>query len=746
MSEEPERVKMEKKKVLPTYVDFIEKLNTRGRYMPVLSSLPFEEAANLYDIEIKQVPYAKRYSGNIIETIEGLPFVCLNFTWHFFNTPVVSQGYFVPAVEARTYLWKHYRLNLAALSSYLRFNYYTYFEEKETDTLLKMTCGYELFGNNLRNSDVKNHIPGHVPQYDSKTMISPNAKKELYYALDDIITMKEVFDGKLLVVPPPCSISLSEPHVVEEKGFVSYYDKSSLEPLVTNISLSGFKGELESKLKKLFRQRQQIFMINKQILDLFANRLYLTAEPGEEIKEWLKFTAQLQWNKFYWYPPPLMDSEYDRRDYRHVCTDVEKFNTSMEQLQRKHQESSKEFRSLYIEFLKIAELKKEEIIAKVRALEKVSYHNVKIQNNLRERDAYTKMASTMRTINPHMSVLPAGITSLIQPPKRGMMAEANVRIQRVVYGQQNPVELQLYLGEEEKELPDLMRTVEAIFGYLGINWLPLLGYVGLCRIYEKENGYNINSDIETACSTFWKTIRPSAVDRINKKGLEEWWGKGHDQRSEKPSAADLYLFVMKFFASLNLPINTNKKGETLYGLTQISSVTQNRHGQPTVKWRFNPNLEKFITGTNPMYMVVNHEAMFSYERKELHVAPALQLYLEDQVRRNVYKGLYTTNKGTLLTPDNDGYLLGTLAERIGLPNNVTPSRNLERIISALDTVKKADVIRDFKVGRACQNPYETKVKVTMADTYQDIYYLARNKQKEEELNRELENPFAPVKK
>jgi hypothetical protein len=146
-------------------------------------------------------------------------------------------------------------------------------------------------------------------------------------------------------------------------------------------------------------------------------------------------------------------------------------------------------------------------------------------------------------------------------------------------------------------------------------------------------------------------------------------------------------------------------------------------------------------------MVVNSQAMFSYEKKELLLAPALQLYLEYRTRAAYFKGNLLGTEGELVTPNGDGVTFARLAERLGLPATGRPSETVARIKAALDTVAKRGVVAGLRrTGASRRNPLEEQVAIRMSPDYLALYDHARLRRAEQECRRRLEAPFAAERK
>jgi hypothetical protein len=187
----------------------------------------------------------------------------------------------------------------------------------------------------------------------------------------------------------------------------------------------------------------------------------------------------------------------------------------------------------------------------------------------------------------------------------------------------------------------------------------------------------------------------------------------------------------------------------IHGIIQISAAgkaIRNGTSVDRVMWRFNPEVARLITGApgeQPYYMVVNSRAMFSYEGKELHLAPALQLYLEFRTREAYFKGNLLETGGELVTPAGDGVTFATLAERLGLPGGRRPADTVARLQAALDTAARRGVVVEWKrTGPPRRNPLEAKVTIRMSPDYLELYDQTRLRRKERELMRGLEAPFA----
>lgn len=143
-------------------------------------------------------------------------------------------------------------------------------------------------------------------------------------------------------------------------------------------------------------------------------------------------------------------------------------------------------------------------------------------------------------------------------------------------------------------------------------------------------------------------------------------------------------------------------------------------------------------------MVVNGQAMFSYEGKELHLAPALQLYLEHRTRAAYLRGNLLGTDGELVTANGDGTAFATLAERLGVPGGRRPSETMARLEAALATLAERGVVAGFRrTGPARRNPLEAKVASRMSRDYLALYDHHRLRRLEQEHRRFLEAPFAP---
>lgn len=647
-------------------------------------------------------------------------------------------GYYVTASEARAWLWKKYGINLAALSAYEQCMGPSLISDKSKAEALSRAFGIKTSATKTDDKNTFHPVTStYAPPGGTEGLNLEDIETTLYYALDDVATIAAHMDCQLFDflagrggTPPPCAISFSPDEQGDERASVVYFDGPDLDPVGQPLPFAGLKGAPASKLLQLIRVRAEYRYVGEQLRDMAFNEVRIR---NPELFEHLGGG----------------DTRTDEKplDKARLLEERNRLNEAQEKY-------IKEARELYITLAKVADKRKEENLSDARKLKTYDVQIAKQSEILgTERDAYTKMANNIREALPHMSVLPAGIDSVIHRANEGPMAEALIRVSRHVQGQKGPSQLELSLAQEDSGLPDLMKAANAFFGHLKLNWLFPVGYVGLCRLFEEANGYNsINSDVDTSSSGFWCTIRPGASDRIKDKGLEDWWRRHHKDEKEVPKAADLFLLMMAFLSRINLPFEKKDSAgkvsrSTIYGLTQVSAVSEGARGQKTAHWRFNPQLAEFITGDQPMFMVVNHHAMFSYGGKMLHTAPALQLYLEDMARTNVYKGLYKKNSGTLLTPSGDGYTFGKIAERLGLPNNASPSHNMRRIIQALETVQDTGVIKNFRQqGRTRTNAYETKLEITMSNTYEAAYELAKMKREKDALERKLRKPFAPPKR
>ena len=278
----------------------------------------------------------------------------------------------------------------------------------------------------------------------------------------------------------------------------------------------------------------------------------------------------------------------------------------------------------------------------------------------------------------------------------------------------------------------------------GRNWIFPVGYVGLAKLAQGASAHDRAVDLETLATDFWCLVRPQAAARIRKKGLQDWWVRnGHKGR-----ATDTFFELMRFLASVCIPRGEEAE-DFIHGIIQISAAgrtTRNGAFVDRVVWRFNPEVARLIAGARreqPYYMVVNSGAMFAYEKKELHLAPALQLYLEYRTRAAYFRGNLLGTGGELVTPDGHGVTFATMAERLGLPAGCCPSETVDRLKAALKTVTRRGVVAEWRQTRVSRhNPLETKIAIRMSPDYLTLYDRARLHREEQQHRRFLEAPFA----
>jgi hypothetical protein len=421
---------------------------------------------------------------------------------------------------------------------------------------------------------------------------------------------------------------------------------------------------------------------------------------------------------------------------------------SFKNFKKRQEECIRKGRHAHLRLVKALHKWRPKIVERQTALTRVVEQRKAGEQRLADKqEAYTPLMAQIWDALPHMSVLPTGVDVQITPFRDTALGQVGLRVQRPAFragGEARQIEFRDVLLHEPgfRTLQDAANSVFGGPGF-GRNWIFPVGYVGLAKLAQGASAHDRAMDMETLATDFWCLVRPQAAARIREKGLQDWWShNGHEGR-----ATDAFFELMCFLASVCIP-RGEKTEDFIHGIIQISAAgrtTRNGASVDRVVWRFNPEVARLITGARreqPYYMVVNSQAMFAYEKKELHLAPALQLYLEYRTRAAYFKGNLRGTGGDLVTPDGDGVSFTTLAERLGLPAGRRPSETVARLKAALDTVAKRGVVADWRqTGASRHNPLETQVAIRMSPDYLALYDRARLRREEQEHRRFLEAPF-----
>ena len=413
------------------------------------------------------------------------------------------------------------------------------------------------------------------------------------------------------------------------------------------------------------------------------------------------------------------------------------------------EDRTREARKAHLRLVREVGKWRSEIIERQTALTRVvEQQKAREQLFADKREAYTPLAAQIWDALPHMSVLPTGVDVQITPFRDTALGQVGLRVQRPAFragGEAKQIEFRDVLLHEPG-FPTLQDAANSVFGgpRSGRNWIFPVGYVGLAKLAQGASAHDRAVDLETLATDFWCLVRPQAAARIRKKGLQDWWVRnGHKGR-----ATDTFFELMRFLASVCIPRGEEAE-DFIHGIIQISAAgrtTRNGAFVDRVVWRFNPEVARLIAGARreqPYYMVVNSGAMFAYEKKELHLAPALQLYLEYRTRAAYFRGNLLGTGGELVTPDGHGVTFATMAERLGLPAGCCPSETVDRLKAALKTVTRRGVVAEWRQTRVSRhNPLETKIAIRMSPDYLTLYDRARLHREEQQHRRFLEAPFA----
>lgn len=689
------------------------------------------------------------------------------------STKTVSSGLYVPASDTRAYLWKKYGLNLSALAGYQNAtegDRNTAPEPLITPKSVEEALSY--FGPQLEHTVTvdgeaygpKRYAPtgGDTPfedmtglkrpvnitlkSYTGKTQATINTRNLVdYYALNDLAILighihKQLFPflkgvdvsrlGPNKPALPLCEISFSEPGAKEgETAEVAYFERDEILPINdTALPLRGLKGTAETALHTVFRLRAEIQK------DTYA--IYDASEGREKALHALQLydhqsSPELQERTG---PPP--------EELRELATKIDKLNAN-------NQRRASELRKAYLSLCAVVEKRREENLALMRERASVQGRIEVADQQLGEVEL-AKMPANLKDLLPHMSTVPAGVGPLLHRYNNSeALTEAMGRIGRSLATGNDPVQLELGFPKDETAIDDIFRAAQYFFGER--SWILPIGYVGLCKMAQENQGYDSDNYTRTYASDFWATIRPDKASSIRgKRGIHGIAGKDID-------ATELYRCFMTVLNVLRYPYTDPKSNEQrrLWGLVDVAQDGRDSRGRYFVDWKFNDYQKQLITGglsvDGPMFMVVDSEAMFSYRAKQLSLAPALQLYMEWLIRCNVNKGLYDKNNGTLLTPQGYGFTIGTIADSVG----VAPSSSrgyskghvIKRVYQALDTLAEKGPIESWKrQGQERRNPFETKVELHVSKVYGAAYERARDLHQLREIDSNLSEPFTPTKR
>ena len=621
------------------------------------------------------------------------------------QAPETKQGLFIAEAQARDFLWRRFGLNLEALTQF-------------------QATGHsgELSILNLESAHV--HAYGEPIQDGDAFVVSKRhtfERSEPHWQLADLFALVggiegQAFafaDGRNLKNHGPenpllgCALTFDDNN---ETASASYYTDAGVTPF-TSVPFDGLRGKAKTQLQKVFRLRAEA----NQARDAIAAA---AMDAHREMRERGEYSAK---------QTPVESGLIEKQEARYST-----------------------IRAEYIDLLAIATKRREDIFAKARKRAQVQVRIEKAEALLGDRrDAFTRVASDIRAVLPHMSVLPADVEARILRPGEGFVAEAVGHVVRpgTLDGKERQLNFSL-VQDDIDALPDLLTAASSIFGPQGYAWLFPLAYVALARLYADANAFNQPGDVKTSANDFWTTIRPNAAQEIRKKGLNDWWRRNHKKDADK-TPSDLFIAIMDFLRRVNLPVIQNGKMVEVAGVIQVSEFSKSTRGQHEIHWRFNPAMERFITGGDnaaPLFMVTDHQALFGYSKKSLHLAPAMQLMIESHTRTNVFKGLFTNNNGTLLTPQGDGFSLGRIAEKLGMVERA-PNRYEKRITDALDALGDAGVVTDWTFqGAKRLNWAESKVEITVSDKYKAAYEIAQLQRDRARIDKQLQTPFAPTRR
>jgi hypothetical protein len=685
---------------------------------------------------------------------------------------VLGRGDYVPAEEARAYLWRKYGLNLSLLAAY---------EQAQGGTMPNS------LGNPLRGlitpassasalaffgisgagiADTRNPLmspPLYAPKvqpYFLRKLQRASVFATNYVSLHDLAVLighieRGLFDFIRGIAPrqlgpnnPALSCGICFPTEKlcfgmittneTDRAEVLYVDGPEIEPKATAPLPGGLKGKPLDTYKKLLRLRGERGEIDVRLLMVWEHKSAIHEDLRQSKHE----------------APGLDGLDPFLQKQNAAALVNERLLQEQAGLEAEGAKKSGEVRGLYRDLLRTLAKDKERILEGSR-----QYAVAKANDEARDkqlagkRAAYTPLADVGIEAFAHMTVLPAGVDMQVLPFREAALGIAALQIERPGFRTAAPRQLEMReLYPRESGLPSLMDAANATLRMPG---LFAVGYVGFAKLAKDANAYERVANIETLATDFWCTINPANVrEDIRSDGLENWWKKKHRsvRNPVQITATEAFIRLALFLNDVGIPIITRNRTGVISGIIQLGAVEavhRNGGNVGAIKWRPNPEISRLITGAEgetPHYMVVNHAAMFAYGGTERNVCPALQLWCEHRTRAAYFSGNLQKFGGWLVTPAQDGTTLATIAERMGFPDGRKPSEAVRRIQAGLETLKKAGVVSEIQWGPTRRNAFEQQVKIRMSDDYLPLYDGARLKAEVRKHAAFLKAPFSPPKR
>lgn len=405
----------------------------------------------------------------------------------------------------------------------------------------------------------------------------------------------------------------------------------------------------------------------------------------------------------------------------------------------------KRLAELYLGLTKWAERQKEPILKAKREHSQLAIQVAQEREALRARD-FVQLASNMEGLPAHFAAIPSGIADGLDLAS-DQFGRAVLKVSRPplkVDGQpvrEHPT-IALELPTPTGEQTALLEQVKLILGEHGPRWLVPQGMVAVSKLYRDGGGYMRPEVSYRLYLNDWIDImRPDQVARFKVKGRGEAFGRGRPPK-------DFFNALLRVLSALRYEWSSEKgKIDVIDGFFVILGHGTDASGY-YVDIMLNPKQLQLISGERPMFMVTNADAMLRHPAQSLEYTPAAQLGLELLARENLFR---RPDTAVLADPQGGGITRLALASRFGIikgPQDA-PKDLLRRFHTILDNLGKADVIADWKVdGRDKKgaDAFGVKLLITMHDDYRKAYNVARKERTLGELNRQLEAPFAPVKR
>jgi len=644
--------------------------------------------------------------------------------------------YLVSQATLLQLIWKRYGINLFSLRASLDATLYQGVSNNTDwrvvrDALVKKAYGHtgEI---DLGDSHALPDIPDLVPssEYNGGDMTSPapfQGPAAKYYRLTDVYTVLAFLelvkegDIKLPLPSSDCLIYFPEPD--EEKAYVRLLDtweapKGGAASLLPLEPLKQY-GKTADDIRELFRYRHEI----------------------NEIRE--KRRTLLDTTFSYWLKKDMVDV--------YVKEDMPSRKEAIDETRKLYaQEAAIQERAmpLYADITRWAAKHKEPLLKATRDKARVSVQLVEAKEALRER-SFIALPNNMGKLPAHFAAIPAGLENGLEL-STDMRGQAILKVRRKGLeigsgkGTEEHTPFTMPLIGDESEKRTLAAQAGLLFGPNGPRWLVPQGLVAASKLYYEAGGYQSPDLVRRIYLNRWiDAIRPMQVERFKLKGRGAAFGHTH-----KP--LELFNALWGVLSSLTYDNPSMPKGypnwDTVKGFFVILGDGSDNDGV-YVDVMLNPKLHKFVIGDGAPYLVTNTKAMFSYDRGSLDYAPAAQMWVETLARNTMMK----TDSATLCTGGGDGFTRLALAHGFGLQlgTNESPSHLLKRFNGILENLTKSGVLADWKVDgkeKTGGDAFGVKLHLTMHEDYRKAYNLTRLQEKNKELDKRLEVPFAVPKK